>query len=217
MLNKCDSCLECNCNTKVCRCECHKKDQTNGYREEGRCRSLVMTYDVIAVADEILRAAKKLGKALTPLQLMKLVYIAHGWSLGLGREDLFKDRIEAWRYGPVIPDLYRMTKRFGRNEIPLNLIGEESKVDPDTAAFLADVVEKYGHLSGYALSQLTHKEGTPWDIAYACGPNTEISDDLIRAHYQGLLNDRSGRTAATEGLDDGPSWATDDRANQCLY
>jgi hypothetical protein len=25
----------------------------------------------------------------------------------------------------------RMTKRFGRNAIPLNSIGEESKVDPD--------------------------------------------------------------------------------------
>jgi len=29
MLDKCDSCLECNCNTKVCRCDCHKKEQTN--------------------------------------------------------------------------------------------------------------------------------------------------------------------------------------------
>jgi hypothetical protein len=29
MPHKCDSCLECNCNTKVCKCECHKKDQTN--------------------------------------------------------------------------------------------------------------------------------------------------------------------------------------------
>lgn len=156
---------------------------------------MVMTYDVLAVADEILRAAKEKGRALTPLQLMKLVYIAHGWSLGLGRGDLFKNRIEAWKYGPIIPDLYRATKKYGRDQIPLDLVGNSAPmVDKETGQFLRDVYDKYGHLSAYALSQLTHKQGTPWDLVYDSGLNSEISDDLIRQHYKRLLDER-GRSA----------------------
>ena len=80
-------------------------------------------YDVLTVADTILKIAKSKGKALTPMQLVKLTYIAHGWSLALSERDLFKNRIEAWRYGPVIPDLYQATKNFGRSEIPLERVG----------------------------------------------------------------------------------------------
>ncbi|NIX76780.1 Panacea domain-containing protein [Microvirga terricola] len=150
-------------------------------------------YSAIIIADEILKIAKAKGASLTPLQLMKLVYIAHGWSLALLRRDLFGDRIEAWKFGPVIPDLYQATKHFGRNVIPPELIANTpSGVDTDTKVFLEDVFQKYGHLSGYALSSLTHKSGTPWDQVYREGiMGIEIPDNLIRTHYEKLLHERS--------------------------
>jgi len=108
-----------------------------------------MFYPVITIADEILKIAKRAGKSLTPLQLMKLTYIAHGWSLGLGRGDLFRNRIEAWKYGPVIPDLYHATKCYGRDPIPLSLVQEESSsVDDETKQFLESVFDRYGKFSG---------------------------------------------------------------------
>ncbi len=158
-----------------------------------------MTYNAIIIADEILKLAKKQGRSLTPLQLMKLVYISHGWSLAIRDVDLFPDRIEAWKYGPVIPDLYRATKHFGRNPIPFDLVDntKPSAVDNKTHAFLADVYEKYGNLSGTQLSSLTHKSGTPWDQVYEPGiRGIEIPDAIIKAHYLDLLNERQARTAA---------------------
>lgn len=156
-------------------------------------------YSVLAIADQLLKIAKKQGKALTPLQLMKLVYVAHGWSLGLNRGDLFGERIEAWKYGPVIPDLYHVTKRFGRNPIPLDLVDENvNSVNDETDDFLSSVFEQYGNLSGEQLSQLTHQSGTPWEAVYNSGAyNGEITDDLIRNHYMRLFNDRNISTAAS--------------------
>lgn len=146
-------------------------------------------YDVLTVADAILKIAKARGQSLTPMQLMKLVYIAHGWSLGLRNVDLFRNRIEAWQYGPVMPDLYHATKRFGRNPIPLDLVGEPYPlpVSPEDADFLTDVYNKYGHLNGIQLSYLTHQSGTPWDCVYRPGVSQiEIPDELIRRHYSEL-------------------------------
>jgi uncharacterized phage-associated protein len=55
------------------------------------------------VANRFLELAEAEGRSLTPLQLMKLVYIAHGWMLGIHQRPLIKDHIEAWKLGPVIP------------------------------------------------------------------------------------------------------------------
>lgn len=149
-------------------------------------------YPVLTIADEILKIAKRAGKALTPLQLMKLTYIAHGWSLGFDRGDLFNNRIEAWKFGPVIPDLYRATKSYGRNPIPFDLINEKtSDVDANTREFLESVFKSYEKFDGIQLSGLTHQSGTPWDAVFVDGVRgIEIPDDLIKRHYKRLLNER---------------------------
>jgi uncharacterized phage-associated protein len=148
------------------------------------------------VADDILKIAKRRGMSLTPMQLMKLVYISYGWYLAMHNAKLFNDRIEAWKYGPVIPTLYQSTKRFGRNEIPLELIADGPISDPRMEAFYDSIVGNYGQYSGIALSNLTHRQGTPWQQVFK--PNVmgiQIPDNLITAHYQQGLDAR--RTAST--------------------
>lgn len=153
-------------------------------------------YNALTIADEILRIAKRNGEFLTPMKLMKLTYIAHGWSLALLNRDLFRNRIEAWQYGPVIPDLYQATKIYGRVPIPPSKINDAapSNVDIQVRALLEEVWAKYGGYDAIALSNMTHMSGTPWDIVYKPGrKGIEISDELIKSHYKDLA---SGRRAA---------------------
>lgn len=144
--------------------------------------------DVMTVADDILRVAKAQGRALTPLQLMKLTYIAHGYALGRGIGDLFNARIEAWKYGPVIPDLYHTTKIYGRDPIPLDRVGEGRSLNGSAAEIVDTVMAKYGAMSGIALSNLTHRAETPWSQVYRDGVfGVEIPDATIASHYRALL------------------------------
>lgn len=148
--------------------------------------------NALTVANEILKIAKRQGKSLTPMQLVKLTYIAHGWSLAVLDRDLFADRIEAWKFGPVIPSLYHATKQYGRNPIPPSLIkeNEASPFASDVNNFLEDVVQKYGQLSGFALSNLTHQEGSPWHQVYQQGVmGISIDDTRIENHYREKLNE----------------------------
>lgn len=149
-------------------------------------------YDVLTVADAILKIARSENITLTPMQLVKLTYIAHGWSLGLRNKDLFKNRIEAWQYGPVIPDLYHATKLYGRHPIPFSAIGDGPiNVSDEDSHFLASVIDKYGNLDGITLSYMTHKSGTPWTQVYDPRErNIEIPDYLIQQHYMDLMNAR---------------------------
>ena len=145
--------------------------------------------NVQTVADDILKLAKRRDMVFTPMQLMKLVYIAYGWYLAIYNAKLFDDRIEAWKYGPVIPNLYHATKHFGGSIIPHDLIANSPVSNPDLEKFLDSIVRNYGHFSGIALSNLTHRQGTPWQQVYR--PDVlgiQIPDELIKAHYQEELH-----------------------------
>ena len=69
------------------------------------------------VAEYFLNLARADDKTLSPMQVLKLVYIAHGWNLGLNAQPLVNEDIEAWQYGPVIPSLYHKYKQYGSNPI----------------------------------------------------------------------------------------------------
>lgn len=149
------------------------------------------------IADDILKLAKRRGLSLTPMQLMKLVYIAYGWHLAMQGSKLFDERVEAWKYGPVIPDLYQATKHFGGSAVPAHLIADSPISRPDLEVFLDSIVENYGKYSGIALSNLTHRSGTPWHRVYRPNVlNLEIPDDYIREHYQQGLDARRATAAA---------------------
>jgi uncharacterized phage-associated protein len=145
--------------------------------------------DSRAVANEFLRLAKlNKNDSLTPMQLLKLVFIAHGWSLGLLGRHLIRDPIEAWQYGPVIPALYASVRDFASNPVDGPLGGSQNVAfDDDELNIIEQVYNKYGSLSGPALSRLTHQPGTPWAKTYKEGSfGIRISNDLIEDYYQRL-------------------------------
>ena len=60
------------------------------------------------------------GRTLTPLQINKMVYLSHGWILGVFGIPLINNsnnQIQAWKYGPVVVGLYYMLKSFGNTSI----------------------------------------------------------------------------------------------------
>lgn len=127
-----------------------------------------------AVANRLLDLATKQGRTIDPLQMQKLVYLVEGWCLGAADRSMFADPIEAWDYGPVVPDLYYALRRFGASPIQGELLdydyASESIVradgafDPEEAAIVETVWDIYGALSGPQLINLTHQPGSPWDM-----------------------------------------------------
>lgn len=155
-----------------------------------------MAYDARTVANELLRTAWKSGRSLTNMQVQKLVYIAHGYSLAILHRPLVRQAVEAWRYGPVIPALYQSLRQYGAGLVtePINTLSREALSETDRAV-LTTVEDAYSRFSGPQLSTMTHKEGTPWQQVYepqGLWNNQTIPDPLIEQYYVGLLNEREG-------------------------
>lgn len=139
-----------------------------------------------AVAQYLLRKGALDNNTLTPMQLLKLVYIAHGWMLGLYSRPLINEQVEAWQYGPVIRDLYNAIKHY-RSAPVESIEAPEEVFDGLETALLDQVYNLYGRFTGPQLSTLTHAADTPWDLTWRHhGKNSVISNDLIEEHYAAL-------------------------------
>ncbi len=116
------------------------------------------------VADFFLnRAAKEEdgGEIISNLKLQKLVYYAQGFHLAIFGVPFFRESLEAWTHGPVVPDLYHAKKCFGDNGIPANPEFDANIFTQEQLELLNEVYEVFGQFSAWKLRELTHQE-SPW-------------------------------------------------------
>jgi uncharacterized phage-associated protein len=156
-----------------------------------------MAYTALQVANEFLRIAKKHDSPITPMKLQKLVYFAHGWSLGIFDKPLIDEQIEFWAYGPVIDSVYHEFKRFGNREITElatrdydfetgEFIEPEPIRNEEDMKLLNKIWDVYGGFTAIQLSNLTHDAGTPWTQMKERGPHprgTDIPRDMITKYF----------------------------------
>ena len=166
-----------------------------------------MPYPSAAIANRFLEIAKPSRTLVDPMKLQKLVYFAHGWHLGFDEGPLCSEFVEAWRWGPVFPDLYHEVKRCGSKAVTspvralevegttVRLTEPDIPVENDFARKLAERVwEVYGRMSGPALSQLTHEREGPWRVTWdkARGAHHRvIPNELIALHFQNKLRENA--------------------------
>ena len=74
-------------------------------------------FSSISIANKLIEIAESDGKFLTPMKLLKLAYICHGWMLALHDRPLIFDEIHAWKYGPIIPKLYQKIQKHRNDPI----------------------------------------------------------------------------------------------------
>jgi len=149
-----------------------------------------MAHTALQVADQFTRLASQDSKAFTQMQLLKLVYIAHGWMLAVYNEPLIYEEVQAWKFGPVIPSLYQDLKIYGSNPIVNFILQYPTDFNTRERQVIQFTYDSYGEFSAYQLSDITHAAGTPWSETYGKGagwaeliPNTVIQD-----HYKVLFH-----------------------------
>jgi len=153
-----------------------------------------MSHEPLAIANKILLTAREQGKPLTIMQLIKLVYMAHGWTLALLNKPLVDEEPKAWQHGPVFPDIYYKFRGSGSQPIEKTAKHQFSGADHDTnldeneRSIVEQVVENYGNLHAFELSARTHQPDTPWSNAFDAGSGKfePISNSAIKEHFNSL-------------------------------
>lgn len=157
--------------------------------------AIVGSHDARAIANYILDKSKAAGiDGLTLMQLLKLVYLAQGWSLAFDDKPLVFQKPQAWQYGPVYPHIYKALNKFGGNAITEKirdkLTGNEFRpidITPIQEKVIDAVLKSYGNKHAFELSNITHQQDGPWEKTFKNdGPYKDISIEMMKEHYSAL-------------------------------
>ncbi|MFN3588756.1 MAG: Panacea domain-containing protein [Spirosomataceae bacterium] len=158
---------------------------------------------VEAVANFFIEKGIDNKNPLTQLQIQKLVFISHGWYLGIYNKNLIDEDFEAWQFGPVVRELYEHLKVYKNNKVTSKISKEEAEFDDGVikkytttpvvkgekiVSHLEIIWDTHGGLSGAQLVNITHQKNSPWYAVYVEMNRYKgrISNNLIQQYYKEL-------------------------------
>lgn len=151
-----------------------------------------ITMNALEVAEYLIQkaanpASKGKAKILTPLKLQKILYFAQGWYLANTSKPLFREKIWAWKYGPVVKEVYNEYKRYGDKNLANAATQSTSQPIQEKRDFLDNLWDKYGGETAEDLVTATHNSD-PWLDAFSNPYTKEITQASIRRYFETLLN-----------------------------
>lgn len=137
-----------------------------------------MEYKAVDIARKMVQLSIEHRLWITNLQLQKILYFTWADYYGKYHERLFEDKpFQAWKYGPVVDDVYREYRRNMARLIFLTMEPEEDMTA--VSGYLLDSLKKYHRMGTVALVDKAHEKGSPWDLCYVEGRKEEIPFSLI--------------------------------------
>lgn len=123
-----------------------------------------MSYKAIDVAKHVITYAAGKSCPVTNLKLQKILYFLWIDFYRERKDYLYDDMIQAWKFGPVIPEVYYAYCHYAAWPINKSYDDVLSKDDSD---LLNPFIDEYMKESAYALVERSHSTGKPWDEVYA--------------------------------------------------
>jgi len=153
-----------------------------------------MSYNSAQIANFFIKKSHSTGIELTPMKLIKMAYIAHGWHLGLYDTELLDEVIYAWKYGPVITSMYYAFRDYGDGQIDRLYSSPNKTPYPDEAIipFLEKIWDLFKNYDGIQLSSMTHQPGSPWykvwnEMGGKDKKDVTIPNDIIKEFYKNRI------------------------------
>lgn len=159
-----------------------------------------MNYNVLDVSRYIINYSNKKDYGISNLKLQKILYFVQAYFLIQTCSPCFKEKIEAWDFGPVVPKAYCEYKQYGCSDIPTTKsfimidkdnIWNSKRVEFKEIAILDDdkslidkVVDKFSEYSATDLVELSQHQ-TPWIDAIS-SQNNEITNKSIFEYFNSI-------------------------------
>ena len=156
-------------------------------------------YSSLLVADYLLAHG---DGSLTPLHVLKLTYFSHGYTLAIKDKPLIADKVEAWKYGPVIPLLYHYVRSFGDRPVDIlpysriTLFGDamdehmrflDRTLEPNRN-ILDKVLSEFGNRTASEIIKISHGKGSAWEQCYESNRRRQIPTHLTKQYFKELVS-----------------------------
>lgn len=142
-------------------------------------------YNAVNIARYVIERCSRTGKTISNLKLQKILYFIQAEFLITKGQPCFADEIQAWDFGPVVPEVYYTYRMYGGANIPC--IGKSMVsriISLGDREILDGIIDECMKYSASALVDITHSQ-SPWIDAYdRPGHNNEITPESIKEYFE---------------------------------
>ena len=150
-------------------------------------------YNSVRMGEYLAAYAVQNGYFMNQTKLQKLLYIVYGAYLTQYGESLVDEQPRVWPYGPVFP---RVQQKFAKvNDLAYANIAnaeyEPIRENGKLQQLIDNVLQTFGDWTAQALSEWSHKLGSPWEVAFANNNmryNAVISAESIKEYFKTFMN-----------------------------
>ena len=140
-------------------------------------------YKALSIAKYIVKRCNDTKRAISNLKLQKLLYFVQAEFLVSKKKPCFKEHIEAWNFGPVVPDVYYEYKGYGSANIPYMRKERFDEIAEADKKLINEVVDECAVYSASALVDITHHQ-SPWKNVYSPYSNNVITKKSIKNYFE---------------------------------
>ena len=139
------------------------------------------SYNAMHVARYIIDKCSRERNPISNLQLQKILFFIQREYLQRFRMPSFNGVIEAWKFGPVVPNVYYQFSGYGASPITLTY-NNLDPIDDDDQENMDPVIESLRRMDPWDLVNETHKSGGSWENIFQKGQGNKkiIPPELIR-------------------------------------
>lgn len=140
-----------------------------------------MAYKALQIAQLLLsKAAEGNQELMSNLKLQKMLYYEQGFHLAAFDTPLFDENIEAWMFGPVVPEVYEKYAKYDAKGIePPPQI--DIKLNEEETTLFNNVFYVYNQYSAVKLVEMT-PSGPPWN-SVTPGKGNIISQESMKKFF----------------------------------
>lgn len=151
-----------------------------------------MTHDPRAAANWFINRGIAADHPLLHPEIQTLLYFAHGWMLGLHGTPLHRAAWEAWRYGPVLPEIYFNLNVYQGQPIGTPIRVPEADFSQRELTILNGVYD-YRSLGVVTLIGITQDPNGPWSRVWHNRQQSKlIRNRDLQTYFAELHRQRSG-------------------------
>jgi uncharacterized phage-associated protein len=159
-------------------------------------------YQSIILAKYIAARFNECREDVNITKLQKLTYIAYGTCLAVTGNRLVDEHPQAWPYGPVFPATRNKLLKIDLNSIRLSDLDlQKIASDAMVASLITLVYKSFGKWPAFALSEWSHKEGSPWEKTVSSPGfkwGNRIDDKYIESYFRKIVVTSDGKGTESE-------------------
>ena len=144
---------------------------------------MIFIYDVLEVSQYIIDYCREKKYYMSNLKLQKVLYYVQAEFLVTTNNPCFKDKIEAWMFGPVVESVYRNYRVYAGGNIAVGNSKQRHHIKRQDMKLIQGIVDECDQYSNSSLMQIIFKQ-SPYRNVYQKYFHNTISNKTLKDFFE---------------------------------